>query len=172
MIGSALEAHRVVEKLAFLEESLELDGGALGAIRCVGDVFHHGRSKVPTERAFCGLGGIRRPEKLTHPVYGIISSQGHRDERRGAHESFDFGEEWLRGDVSIMLAQEARIGTEHFAPTDLESGIFKALQDFSSLVPGDAVGLQKNQRCLHKRGNLTCDPQTKSRFSLDAAQLS
>ena len=144
MVCSAFEAHRVIKKLSILEESLELDSRAIGAIRSVGDIFHHGRSKVSTDCAFCGLGGIRRPEKLTHPVHGIIGSQSHRDERRGAHESFDFGEEWLRGDVSIVLAQEARIGTEHFAPADLESGILKALQDFSSLVPGDAVGLQKN----------------------------
>ena len=133
----------------------------------MGDIFHHGRSKVPTDRALRGLGGIRWTEKLTHAVHGVVRGKSHRNEWRGAHESLDFGKEWLRGDVSIMLAQQARIGTKHFAPADLKSGILKALQDFSSLVPGDAVGLQKNQRCLHKWRNLTCDAQTKSRFSLD-----
>jgi hypothetical protein len=41
-----------------------------------------------------------------------------------------------------MLLQQARIGTKHFAATNLESGIFKSLDDLTSPVTCDAIGFQ------------------------------
>jgi len=144
------EGHRVVEKLAVLEETLQFDRRALGTVRGMGDVFHHRRSKVATDRALGSFCGVGWPEKLAHTIHGVVRSQSDSDERCGSHEGFHFGEEWLRGDVSIVLAQEARIGTEHFASANLEAGVLKALQDLAGIVASDAVGFQKNQGCLHK----------------------
>ena len=118
----------------------------------MGDIFHHRLAEISTNRSFRRLGGVGGAEKFANTLDGIFARKGEGNNGRGAHEGLDFGEERFRGDVGIVLAQQARIGAEHLTAANLKSGIFEAFKNLASLASGDAVGFQENQCRFHWGG--------------------
>ena len=108
----------------------------------MGDVLHHGHAEVAADRSLGCLGRICRTEEVANAFDDVIARDGQSDEWGGFHEILDFGEERFRGNVSVVLLQQARIGPEHLTPADLESLIFKTLQDLSGFVSSNTIWLK------------------------------
>ena len=117
------EGHRVVKKFFRFEEAIEFDGGILKTVGSMGDVLHHRYTEVAADGSLGSLGRICWTEEVANTFYGIFTRDRESDEGCGLHEILDLGEEGFRGNVSVVLLQQARIGPEHLAPADLESRI-------------------------------------------------
>jgi len=154
LVDPCVSARHVPRQLLGLEPQCNLLLGGFNSIRSVTDVTSNLNAEVSTDGAWLGVLGVGLAKHDPAGLDNAGSLPDHWDDWSGAHVLDEAAEEWLGGEVGVVLLQQRFVSLHDFHGDELESLLLEPLDDFADQTALDTVGLDHDEGPLIGHGDV------------------
>jgi len=135
-------------KLFLLEPEVDLVVGRLDGVGAVADVSADVDAEVTANGAWLRVGWLGCTEHLSASLDGVVSLPNHGANWAGVHVLDKTWEEWLLGQVSVVLLEVLLTWLADLHGDELEALFLEALEDFTDETTLNTVWLNHDEGSL------------------------